>query len=978
MKKIIIVSLIIIAAMVAGRSGFAGELSRGAEFFLYDEMPGKDGRTDFYSGGMEGWGVEERIDYLKNYGEFLKKYFGGIKLDEYATYPDEIEKKIKELKPQPEPVVRRSRRMDRWRWALSDEGESLGWFARDFDDSKWEQTESLPKVVKGSETRDLWMRATWKTGVYDKAFVAFEGILGQSEIWVNGRKVVGPDACHSVSAPFKVDLTTWLEKNADNLIAIHVKDHKQRGESASPDEPSKYMGWGFVGRAELIETGAVFIDNAYITTKQLNEKSAELKLQFTLKNFTGNQFDGKVEATVRKWFPAESVTEAAEAVYPVSVLAGSGTDSPTYYALDFGTADSPVTSGYELVTSEIKYNAQQGYGWEKTDGLKAVDYPDTTHVDPVGADLKRDAVEGSKPAVFKLKTTPGLWAFEFVMGSPAHPVETEVNYIDTKVVSFGKDNFHKFEYSPVNATVFIRGNTASLKIGAKEKSDVFTINGLVAMNHVPREQRFEKPLALKNPEPWSPESPQLYELRLTVRDENGTPIDDIALTFGVVTLEDRYGDLFVNGRRYRIQGVLETHSFPPERDDDLYCIAPPDRWMAQDIMDNKKANVNMMRFHPAEGLGTNYPRWLEFADQFGMFVIWSPRQWFHWGNRAPEEFRPLMQAYTEPSMKEVRNHPSIFAWESGNETYYNDDVWDDRARIFSDEYYDLANSIDPSRFIIPISFWYVQFEGKSDFYRLSPGRGKELSYPGSGKSPRSFWASNVFWDTHPYPGWYGPWMEIWWGAGKGDLFKKDKVFMVSEFGAEGMPNWELYRDERYYHKWEESGSSAAKHEKARLGRNLDFSEWEISQAYQALVMFNNIAAYRTEDADGMSICTGAEGRHNGRYFKGLRDMQRRPKLAYYATHMAYRPIFIEALNGDMVISASDTLEPVIVNEGPARKVDVAVVFKDMSGDEKYRETLKDIDLPETGNLRIGRKIKPKNLKSGYFYYVEYIVTGKSE
>lgn len=247
MKTCLILCLSILATMLSVAAIDCEAATRNAEFFYYVDSPGADGKTDFYGGGVKEWGADQRIDYLRHYADFLKGYFGGLKLDEYATKPDEVERTIKNLKPQPETRVRRERELGVWRLALSDDGESLGWTAREFDDSAWERTESLPKVAKGTETRDLWMRAALRTGDYEKAFIDFEGILGDSEMWVNGKKVIGPDAFHANSAPFRVDLTSWLDKNADNQITVHVKDYKQRGESGSPDEPSKLIGWGSLG-----------------------------------------------------------------------------------------------------------------------------------------------------------------------------------------------------------------------------------------------------------------------------------------------------------------------------------------------------------------------------------------------------------------------------------------------------------------------------------------------------------------------------------------------------------------------------------------------------------------------------------------------------------------------------------------------------------------------------------------------------------
>jgi len=968
-----ILAAVAAALIISSVCAMADGTRAGVEFFYYDESPGSAGRTGFHAGSSKDWGVEQRIDYLSHYANFLKSYYGGLELDEYATPVGEVQRAVNNLKPQPGPAVRRAVQLDTWRHALSETGEKDGWTAPGFDDSGWEETERLPFVVKGDEERDLWMRTNVSTVDYEKAFLRFESVLGNFRVWVNGRRVVGPDAYHTDSAPFEVDVTSWLDRDADNQVTINVQDYKQRGRSSSKDEPSKYIGWGVPGRAYLVQTGETLIDNMFVFTDKLEADGAVLKVRFTLRNYSTVEFGGSAEVQIRKWFPAEAEDPVVEKSFDVSLLGGSGTDSPTYYALDFGTENSPLMPGFDRVTPGTGYDAEKGYGWDRGGALRAVDWEQVPMTEFTESDLKRDAVEGGAPASFRLDTDPGNWAFRFMVGSPDRPPVLKVKYIDDFIldVSGGK-SFRQWEFTPVHLTQYVRGNSATLKLYPPDKGEIFTINGLEATNHVPRRKWFEKEISVPAPEPWSPENPNLYEIRMTLRDAEGKALDDAVATFGIVKLEEGGGDLYVNGTRYRLRGALETHSFPPEPDDDLTCIAPPDKWIARDILDSRRANMNLLRFHPAEALGTNYLRWLEYADQLGIFVIWAPREWLHWGNHGPDYFLPLLESQLEPSMIAARNHPSIFAWEGGNETYYNDGKWDHRARQFCDEFYSRANSLDPSRFILPVSFWYAQFDGKPEFYRIDPNRGNEVSYPGSGPAPLSFHAPNVIWDVHPYAGWYGGWAEIWWNAGSGDHYRHDRVFMVSEFGAEGMPNWELYRDEDYYHVWDGS-SHPGQWEKERLGRNLDFNEWELSQAYQALVMYNNIAVFRTEDADGLAICTGAEGRHNGEYFKGLRDMHRRPKLAYYVTGDAYRPLFIEGLNGDSVLGPGDALRPVIVNEGPPLTADIGVTVRDESGRDVYSELIERVDVPGWGNVRPDVEIFPKNLRDGGYYYVEFNV-----
>jgi hypothetical protein len=103
------------------------------------------------------------------------------------------------------------------------------------------------------------------------------------------------------------------------------------------------------------------------------------------------------------------------ALWSNPVIARAGTTSPpppppAGFSFDFGTASSPLASGYLRVTETTVYTTG-GYGWTNTSGLESRDR--TSLADP----LKRDFVMSSSvPKTFKVDLPNGSYSVNVTMG----------------------------------------------------------------------------------------------------------------------------------------------------------------------------------------------------------------------------------------------------------------------------------------------------------------------------------------------------------------------------------------------------------------------------------------------------------------------------------------------------------------------------------------------------------------------------------
>jgi beta-galactosidase len=164
--------------------------------------------------------------------------------------------------------------------------------------------------------------------------------------------------------------------------------------------------------------------------------------------------------------------------------------------------------------------------------------------------------------------------------------------------------------------------------------------------------------------PWTAETPNLYDLYLTLTTEDGDTLEVIRQRVGFRTVEIKDGLLQVNGKPITIKGV-NRH----EHDPYTGHVVSVERMM-EDLRLIKAANMNAVRtsHYPSD------PLWYELADEFGLYLVGEANIESHGMGYHPDTTlgnNPDWElAHVERMRRMVerdKNHPSVIIWSMGNE-----------------------------------------------------------------------------------------------------------------------------------------------------------------------------------------------------------------------------------------------------------------------------------------------------------------------
>ena len=163
------------------------------------------------------------------------------------------------------------------------------------------------------------------------------------------------------------------------------------------------------------------------------------------------------------------------------------------------------------------------------------------------------------------------------------------------------------------------------------------------------------------PRLWSAETPNLYDLVLTLKDADGNVKDIRGSKVGFREVGIRSdGALLINGKRMVFHGV-NRHDFSP-----VNGRAITDAEIEEDIKTMKRLNINAVRtsHYP------NDPIFYDLCDKYGLYVLAEADVECHAHQRLSslELFRPAMVERSENHVLTHRNHPCIFIWSFGNES----------------------------------------------------------------------------------------------------------------------------------------------------------------------------------------------------------------------------------------------------------------------------------------------------------------------
>jgi len=221
-------------------------------------------------------------------------------------------------------------------------------------------------------------------------------------------------------------------------------------------------------------------------------------------------------------------------------------------------------------------------------------------------------------------------------------------------------------------------------------------------------------LGVKDAKLWSPDSPFLYDLKVTLKNSKGKKVDAVSSYFGMRKIEVRKDEkginrLFLNNESLFQYGPLDQGWWP----DGLYT-APTDDALKYDIEVLKKLGCNMLRKH----VKIEPARLYYWCDKLGL-MVWQdmPSGDKYIGGRDPDiqrspESARQFEAELKAMIATFYNHPSIIMWVPYNEGWGQ---WD-TPRIV-----DLIKKLDPTRLVNNASGWTDRAVGDVHDIHSYPG-----------------------------------------------------------------------------------------------------------------------------------------------------------------------------------------------------------------------------------------------------------------
>lgn len=235
----------------------------------------------------------------------------------------------------------------------------------------------------------------------------------------------------------------------------------------------------------------------------------------------------------------------------------------------------------------------------------------------------------------------------------------------------------------------------------------------------------------ENPEPWTPETPRLYEVRLQIGE------DEVTTYFALRSLSVKevggHPRLCLNGKPYFFHGLLDQGYYS----DGLYTPAAPQLY-EQDILRMKALGFNTLRKH----IKVEPEQFYYDCDRLGMIVFQDmvnngkyhflhdtafPTVGFlkyndlivHRNGKTREEFLKAMRGTVE----HLSSHPCIVYWTIFNEGW---------GQFDADGAYGKLKALDDSRFIDATSGWFHRNKSDVDSLHIYFGSlhlGKERNLP---------------------------------------------------------------------------------------------------------------------------------------------------------------------------------------------------------------------------------------------------------
>lgn len=168
---------------------------------------------------------------------------------------------------------------------------------------------------------------------------------------------------------------------------------------------------------------------------------------------------------------------------------------------------------------------------------------------------------------------------------------------------------------------------------------------------------------VSSPLKWTAETPNLYTLLITLKDNKGKIVESTSHKIGFRKIELTDGQVLINGKKVYFKGV-NLHEFNTQTGQVVTREV-----MMRNIQLMKELNINAVRT-------SHYPQpalWYELCDQYGIYLVDEANLESHGLGYGPDNvsnFPEWHGAHMDRIIRAVerdKNHPSVIFWSLGNE-----------------------------------------------------------------------------------------------------------------------------------------------------------------------------------------------------------------------------------------------------------------------------------------------------------------------
>lgn len=902
----------------------------GAQMFemrYLTKDPKADGFTDFH-GEKEWYDTDTRVALLNSYADYASRFWGDPKLNTPIFTDKDVSERVAVIKPQPMTNVRRTIDLSEWR--------SVGY-----------------KKEGCKEQAERWQRWTADGGRICEGCLILDGASASPEI-------------EPIDWRFSLKMTLGSMSSG---VCVTFRDEAGRSYVVRPDRGLKeFEIYGDLQYRRLFLSS----DNETLGEMQLPEGFGEKITSFTLSPEGGkaeieycslygfvrdHEFDFapyhthlhydddfEVLPSMEGWMTAGYDDSAWRLVSLPSPHGGQNVEGETYCL-----RTKVMVDDFTFASLEIESIDPAGDVWVNGEPVAVVSGAVPRSIDISGylvPDQENVIAVRVKPKkLYKANQhSPSDHNVGWFLGRTKLVLTDHLNHIKDALVhteALSQDvavQKHRISVKSEDGD-FMKGSLTVNYYPWFPKDGPCVASAVKEVGVRPRiENLYEMDIVLDKPELWSTSDPRLYRVEVILKDEEGRPIDDYVTTTGVRFIEQKEGVLYVNNKPEMLNGGQNFGFRLPIEYISKYVYCATDDMVMRDLMMVEAMNGNTLRIHvhADSGIneGINDPRYAEYADQMGLYLMWQTPAWIREGelwNIGIEDY-PLY-------MRQVYNHPSIVLWEASNHPnkIKNHDFEE------TDDYMTAIISAivrtDTSRLISPLSYWqfshYANYDGTVDYqgntHASNPlimhrklTRGSQDGYTGYGHD----WSHLR---DYPYP----------WA--KKCLEARDLCYFNFEHEeSAAQPNWELARKSPWYHV----PSYEWGYEKGSIGRLLQFDEWRASQAFQAFGAWESMKLQILSGVSGFSWCSMESGPNMFTYQKPLIDPYYVPKLAFHANKMAFQKLWAASDDVDVVYGPGDCITPAIFNLEDATVVNLTVELQNEKGKVIERKVFRNIDVPE--------------------------------